>query len=120
MAKPAPTVIEVIDSVLREKLPLKIDWNNLHKRAVAAAIAEHILMWSDVEARPRRRTLKPDDDLVAVINSVLRHKLPGTVKWNDEPESDVVAYAIAEHVQQVFNLKRRATAEPNEETAAGI
>lgn len=118
MPKPAPSLVEVIDLVLCEKLPLKIDWDKLHKRAVAAAIAEHILLWSDLEARPRRRGMKPDADLVEVITFVLRNKLPGTVKWTDEPESEVVAYSVAEHVQQVFDLKRRAPAKRQQGTVA--
>jgi hypothetical protein len=118
MSKPAPSLVEVIDLALREKLPLKIDWDKLHERAVAAAIAEHILLWSDLEVRPRRRVTKPDADLVELINFVLRNKLPRVVKWIDEPESEVVAYSVAEHVQNMFDLKRRAPAKRRRGTAA--
>ncbi|SRR5258708_7147719 len=107
MAKPAPTLVEVVNAALRDKLPLKIDWDDLHHRAVAAAVAEHILMWSDVMPRAQKRVVKPDADFVDAINYALRHGLPGTVRWTDEPESEIIAYAIAEYVQQVFDVKRR-------------
>lgn len=110
MAKPAPILVDVVNVALRDKLPLKIDWDKLNQRAVASAVAEHILMSSDVVPRARKRVVKPDGDLVDAINFVLRHGLPGTVKWTDEPESDIVAYAVAEHVQHVFDVKRRLPA----------
>ena len=107
MNAPGPTLVDVIDEALREKLPLKIDWDKLHRRAVAAAVAEHVVLWAELVPRSCELVTKPGDDLVAAINLVLRDRLPGTVNWTDERESDVVAYALAEQIQSAFEVKLR-------------
>src|SRR5258708_19882218 len=107
MAKPETPLVEDVNAALRDKLPLKIDWDDLHHRAVAAAVAEHILMSSDVMPRARKRVVKPDADFVDAINYALRHGLPGTVRWTDEPESEIIAYSIPEYLQPAFDFKPR-------------
>ncbi len=105
----APGLTEIIDATLRRKLPLKIDWGGLHRRAVAATVAEHLLMIHEVSAKPRRDDAMPADDLVASIDRVLRRKLPQRVKWTDKLESEIVAYAVAEQIMIFFELRPRTS-----------
>ena len=101
----------VIDSALEQKLPLRISWGRLHRRAVAATIAEFVIMTHDINPRPQRDGLMPAPDIVKSIDDVLRRKLPRRVKWGDELESNIVAYAIAEQIVRFFELQIRPKSE---------
>jgi len=104
----APGLAEVIDATLEQKLPLRISWGKLHRRAVAATVAECVVLVHETRPHPPREGLMPAPDIVKMIDEVLRRKLPRRVRWTDELESNIVAYAVAEQIVRFFDLEPRA------------